>query len=294
MYFSYFSSDITKCKPLGVCSIGDMIKAIKSPNKRILGIIEKIQEASETGDEETKQHLKTKLYFFTPAVIVRDWRNYDNIDSFSGLMTFDFDKLDKNHALELKHFIFDNYDFVVAAWLSVSKKGVRVLVKIPEVETIDQYKSFFLAIENYEKFGQFQGFDPIVKNPVQPLFISHDPDLLYRDDYTNYMRMYIEPEKINPPEQFKSYPYSQDDKEKLLNIVSQKINNISDNGHHPLRAAAFYMGGYVASGVITENDAIDFLNKKIDNHHYLKQKADTYKKTVVYMVRKGQSKPLTF
>lgn len=294
MIFSYYQSDIKKCKPLGVCTFSDMIRAIKTPNKRMLSIIDQIKQAAADKNDELKQELKTQLYFFTPAVLINNWRSYENIDSFSGLMPFDYDKLEPDYAKEFKEFIFNKHKFIVAAWISVSGRGVRFLVKIPEVKNIDQYKKVFEALDVYEELGNYNGFDPILKNPIQPLFTSYDSDILTRDDYETYFRMYVEPKNLNRIDYLKDSPVNSNNELRVKRFILKKMEAITDNGHHPLRAAAYWTGGHVATGSIEETEAISFFDEIINTHSYLKQKADTYKKTVKYMINSGKNQPLNF
>src|SRR5690625_3187116 len=127
--------------------------------------------------------LKTRLPAFTPSVMVQPGkgRKYDNIDHFTGLLLLDFDSVgSKEDASKFKASIFDNYSFIFACWLSSSGRGVRAIVRIPRVDSIDRFKLHFAAIE--QEFNRYKGFDRATKNPILPLFYSYDPNILYREN----------------------------------------------------------------------------------------------------------------
>ena len=140
----------------------------------------------------------------------------------------------------------------------------------------------------------YEGFDPAPKNAILPLFYSHDPAILYREEPTTFTDTYTPPEPATPeyippitenPTRNRSWAISNTEK---------AINKIIDNGHPQLRAVAYAMGGYVSAGYITEHEAIDTLNRLIESNSYLSQKPSVYKRTAKEMIRKGQSEPLTF
>lgn len=283
--FPYYDADITHHTPLGYVSLEYLLNAIKSPKKDIKHIFEQIMIADENKYAKLKQELKTKLYSFNPCVFIEGKRKYDNIKHFTGLMMLDFDKMESTqYAEEFKQYLFNTYPYIISAWLSASKRGVRAVVSIPVCKDVTEFKQYFAAIQN--ELGTYKGFDPAPKNCVLPLFISYDPLILIRNDYGIFNRKYIEPEKP------KIVQYITSDKTKSIEtIISKKINTITDSGHTILRATAYLLGGYIGAGYIDYNYAVCFINNQIDLHHYLKQKAHVYKKTAKTMIDKGINEP---
>jgi hypothetical protein len=282
--FNYYAADIKQSTPLGMVTLDYLINAIRKPKVDIRNVFEQIRIAEEIGDMATKQALKSKLYSFTPCVYVQGPRKYANIQNWTGLLVLDFDHLDIETAKEFKEYLFNEYKFIIAAWLSASRHGVRCLVKIPVCNSVDEFKHYFAGIERH--LNCYNGFDAAPKNCILPMFISFDADILYRNDAQTWQTKYIE--VIPPP----TKQYIIDDKTSTIErIIAKKIQVVVDNGHPQLRAAAFLLGGYVGAGYCDQTDAINFIHQMIDGNAYLSQKASIYKKTAITMVNKGILQP---
>ena len=283
--FPYYDADITHHTPLGYVSLDYLLNAIKSPKKDIKHIFEHIMVADENKDVKLKQELKTKLYSFNPCVYIVGKRKYDNIKHFTGLAMLDFDKMESvQYAKEFKEYLFNKNKFIIASWLSASKRGVRAVVSIPICNSVDEFKHYFNAIEI--EFKSYIGFDPAPKNCVLPLFISYDPEILIRTDYTTWKQKHIP--IIQPP----IIQYNVTDKSSVIEkIIAKRIDTITDSGHGILRATAYLLGGYVGAGYVEYNHSIQMINRMIDEHHYLRQKGYVYKKTSLTMINKGMLNP---
>jgi hypothetical protein len=282
--FNYYDADIKSSLPLGNVTLEYFINAIRNPKIDIKHIFERIRIAEEVGDMATKQALKSKLYSFTPCVYVQGARKYENIKHWTGLLVLDFDHLEVDYAVEFKSYLFDEYKFVIAAWLSASRHGVRALVKIPQAKSVEEFKQYFAAIERH--LNCYNGFDKAPKNCILPLFFSYDAEILHRDNAQTWDEKYIEP--IPPP--VKQYIIN-DKTSAVERIIAKKINIIVDSGHPQLRAAAYLLGGYVGGGHIDHSDAVSIIHNLIESNAYLSQKASIYKKTAVQMIDKGVNQP---
>jgi hypothetical protein len=266
----------------------------------ILSIYDKIKDAEERGDLAEKAKLKSKLYYITPAVILNPagHRSYDDILSFTGIMPIDIDHIE--NAVEVRNSLFINHKFIIAAWLSSSGKGVRALVRIPEIEiitkeqAIEKYKSYFWGL--YKVIGSMEGFDTAPQNSVLPLYLSPDKDILIRSDCEVFDRTGENTRSTNYKNTSKNilvkYNFSPSRMKKLKKNIISAIDKITDNGHPQLRAAAFSLGGYVGAGYIRRSEAIKFINELIDDNDYLSQKANIYKQTALTMIDEGIKKPI--
>ena len=289
--FQYYESDIKKTQPLGDVSLNYWIKSMINPKEKFESVFKAIEEASKSQNKAEKDKLKRHLYFFTPCVIVKGTRKYVNIEKFTGLITIDFDNLEPDYAIEFKEALFKEYKFIICAWLSASKKGVRALVRIPIAKDIKEFKQYFYALR--EELGIYNGFDMATQNCVLPMFMSYDKDILYREDYCTWIKKYTPYVKPIIPQYFIS-----NDSTVVEKIVHSAVNKITSNGHPQLRAIAYALGGYVSAEYISEHDAITLINKCIDNNSYLARRttgmnmADVYKTTAKTMVIKGQSEKL--
>ena len=286
--FQYYPARVKSNKPIGFTTLDYFIKSTKHPKQSVIDIFNRIATAESEGDMKLKSELKqNNLFYFTPAVIVGGLRRYKNIQFFTGLMVLDFDHID--YAEELKKYLFNTYNFIIAAWLSPSKKGIKALVSIPIVVSVDEFKEYYYGIctemENYE------GFDESGQNCVLPLFQSYDSNLLQRNSFETWD---IKGEKTNdfnksiPPVQI-----SPGSDKSIIKLISSGFNNITDNGHPQLRGLCLAVGGYVSSGYINENEAINHINWNIENHNYLRKGVSGYKKTALWALNLGKNKPLS-
>ena len=289
--FFYYPADVRVPRPLGEVTFKQFLRANKSPKKEITGIFTQIEEATKSGNDELKTHLKSRLYYFTPCVTTDgNGRCYSNVTGFTGFAVLDFDKLPDAQAF--KHFLFNNMKCIVAAYLSPSKKGCKFIVRIPKCQTIDQFKSYFYGIGYYME--KYEGFDPSTQNCILPLYLSIDPDLLYREDAEVWD---IQGEKIDEFKEFEGEievleNVTEEQKNRVLNIINMSMAKIVDSGHYIVRSTALSAGGYVASGYISQDEAEDILFKLIEDNSYLKKNTRGYKQTAREMIARGMKSPL--
>ncbi len=289
--FQYYPARVKSNKPLGFVSLEYFLKATKHPKNNILDVFEQIAEAEQKGDMKLKSELKqNNLFYFTPCVIVNGYRRYDNIYQFTGLLVLDFDHIP--NANEFKHLLFSSYKFIIAAWLSPSKNGVKAIVKIPVVKTVDEFKEYYFGLAT--ELDQFLGFDGSGQNAVLPLFQSYDPELLHRKHSHTWETKGIKINDFNTSEVIEplNIDVSKDDTQRVINIINSGLENIHDNGHPQLRGLCLAAGGYIAAGYIDLYDAETLIRNTIINHKYLKKGVKGYQRTAAEMIRKGMEKPL--
>ena len=287
--FQYYSPDIQQVKPLGTLTLWQLLKSIESPKDEMRKTFELLRT---THDKALRSELKKKLFALTPAVVVNERRAYAHIQHFTGLMPIDYDNLSIDEAQTIKEYLTKECPFTIAIWLSPSGCGVRALIKIPVVKTVEHFKELFHGFER-SVYGSIKGFDIAPQNPVLPMFLSYDPliQVIHPDDVKTWESTY----KPTPPQP--KITYKADDLSgKVYNIVSKIIDNIDDNGHPQVRAAAYALGGYVGAGYIGYQSALHMIEQLIDSNHYLTTKhrsSSGYKKTAKQMIDKGFNFPLT-
>jgi hypothetical protein len=283
---SVYTGNIKNSKPVNLHRLGHTLKDIKQPDEATMMQIELIRNEK---DEEKRARLKWKLKTYTPAIVCHEYRRYENIVNFSGLLPLDFDKLPSmEYAIEFKEMLFKTYPYIYAVWLSASALGVRAFVHIPIVETPEQYKAHYRAIKKI--MGVYTGFDMAPQNAVLPLFQSHDPNLLYRTEAEMFTKTYYEP--ITPPRPIVPIQCEDKQTQHVVNIVTSAISKINDNGHPQLRAISYALGGYIGAGYISYFDAHNLIYDLIETNSYLKLKQNVYKQTAKTMLNQGQSQPL--
>jgi len=287
MNFSFFTNDIHNAKPISVVDLEYFIKLIKYSNANLREVFAKLQNET---DKKERAKLKEHLYYATPAVIVNGGRKYTDIVEFTGLMPLDFDKIE--HAEEFRNYLFEEYPFIIAAWLSSSKKGVRALVKIPICQTTDQFKAYFHGLADTH-MKAYNGFDAAPQNCVLPLFISYDNSLLYRANATIWTGV-AEIKQIIPNIQPISQNFNSNFEKWSLSNFQKSVDKIVSNGHPQLRAAAFVLGGRVGAGYVSLFDAINFANHIITTNAYLNKGIKGYQRTAKEMIIHGTNYPLYY
>jgi hypothetical protein len=291
--FQYYPSSVYETVPLGMCSLRDMLSAIQSPKETTLKVFKEIEEASKVGDKKLKDKLKSQLFYFNPCCVMDGTgRKYENIISYTGVLLVDIDNLDEDVAVALKKYLFDTYDFVIASFLSVSKKGVKILVRIPVALDVNDFKSYFYGLMSSWQFIKNMDFAP--QNPSLPAYLTYDREILIRENPSIFNRRGI---KVD---EFKQYSgekieveATEEDRETIIRILTSMMNKITDSGHYICRSTCILGWGYCGAGYFSEDEMQDILFDLIDSNDYLSQKPKSYKKTCLDMKNLGMSAPLT-
>lgn len=197
----------------------------------------------------------------------------------SGLIILDFDKVDDPAA---RREGFRQYPFVVAAFISPSGKGVKVLVRIPAIAS--QHKGHFTALRKL-----FPDLDPSGVNESRICYDSVDKDIYVNAEATEYTD-YIAPDERPPAPRPTNYQPRSDYSK--LNVSARMIRESEDGQkHQTLYAAAFLAGGYVAGGFFDSSTAIQVLEAEIAD----KPGVDDLKaasKTIRDAIEAGMKKPI--
>ncbi len=290
--FQFYPSNVKITKPLGIVTLSQFIEANQNPKDSIKELFKKIQVA----EEKEKQMLKQQLFYFTPCVATDGLgRSYSNIKTFTGLLCLEFDKIPK-FAIELRDWVFNNFEECVCAYISPSGKGVKTLWKIPIVENVDSFKEYFYGLSY--KFSRIVGFDPSSQNPILPLYLSWDKDLRYRA-YSETKTWNTRGGKIN---KFKPF---EGNIEPLKTVLLEDIDEIysridktfvkidrEQTAHFLLRGLSLWVGGLCGYGYLTINDVYDYMCEKIEISSYTKKNIEGYKKTVFDFLNRGYNSPI--
>jgi len=289
--FQYYPARVESKKPLGIVTLFEMLKANSQPNDRLKRVFRLISICEKYGNLKRKSTIKqNNLYYFTPCVYSNGHgRKYVDIEFFTGLLVLDFDHIE--NAEEFKYFLFEKYSCIIAAIISPSKKGVKFIVKIPVVSSTDEFKSYFYGIGL--EMEKYKGFDGTGQNCILPLFLSYDPDLLFRENPTEwntkgkkkdeFKASNVAPVKIDSTDR---------DKAIVQKIIMSAVDKIVDTGHPQIRAAAVTLGGYVATGYIDQVEAENFINSLIANNSYLRKGVEGYQKTAKSAINIGMQSQL--
>lgn len=292
--FPYYPNNISIVKPLGHISIKEFIRAVSNPKENVKQLFLDIKNAADKGDLKLKGELKKKLYYFTPCIDTDGLgRSYSNITSFSGLVQVDFDGL--TNATEFRDWFFENCKSCILCGLSPSGYGIKALVKIPKVKTVNEYKEYFCGMAVY--LEKFKGFDRATFNPSLALYMFYDPDLKWREDATVST---VRGVKINAfdPNKTIDFEITDDIDEEVEKLVVNKINfligRIEDNAHPQLLGISFLIGGWAGANFIGEELAFDTMNEAIENNDYMSKDTRGYLRTAKSMYLKGVDNPAEF
>ena len=127
----------------------------------------------ELDDKSERDKIKKQL----PAICFSgqfSTRNDDSITEHSGLICLDFDGYKTEKDLIEHRLKIIKSDYTMAAFVSPSGNGLKVLVKIPK--DIEDHKLYFNALEKYFKS---EHFDTTSKNISRVCYESYDPNLYY-------------------------------------------------------------------------------------------------------------------
>lgn len=291
--FQYYSNDVEFSGAKGFVTLNQFLETIKNPKQETKDLLLKIRQASMAGDLKLKSELKKHLYSFTPDVIVKEKRRYEDVVAYTGLCVLDFDKIE--NPCGFKDFLFNEYKCIIATWLSPSKKGVKALVKIPIVKTKQEFKSYTYGLS--AEMQIYEGFDIVLNNAVLLLFIGWDKDILIRQNALTWIK---KGRKVNDfdtrqmKEFKKSDTITSKQSEWVINWYSDVINSINDNGHPVLRDNSVTLGGYVGGGYLSMFDAINLAECLVSQNSYLQKGISGYQKTARQSIQLGMTKPLTF
>ena len=306
LIFPYYSGNIKISQCLGHISLDDFIEMQRNVPDKYDGIFQAIKIAESQNDKVAKAKAKEKLLSFTPCVMLKlgKPRKYDSIDSFTGLMQIDLDKIPtEKEAEDLKEHIFHYYDSIVCAYLSPSRRGVKALMKINRPKIAGQLYTLERAIKEYKKlhkavedeFEQYEYFDHATNNAILPLFLSNDPNILSRnfDDVKAWLlEDWYEETKVRLNDIPSHVPTSDDwAYKKTVRIVTDKINSIVGDGHPQVRTASLILGSRVGAGYISKHEAESLIESLIRSNGYLKKDVKGYIKTSVWGIDQGLNNP---
>lgn len=220
---------------------------------------------------------KFKLPYCTPCAIFK-YRNYDNIIRFTGLMAVDIDHVE--NASETSDWLFDNYPEIVTSFISPGRKGVRGLMRIPVVSTIDDFKELFWGL-----FSELKS-DTSMQRPTQPFFYSHDADIKWRyyNDCPEWTTKGRRPLPKYIPQNVTKFNESTDsDRNRIRGIFRNRIQRIRKNDprHPQIIEMSVYMSGFVKSGYLSAIEANGLLWELINSNHWIREGSITqYKKDI--------------
>lgn len=176
------------------------------------------------------------------------YREDVSISEYSGLLILDFDKVDV-HAKRLQ-LMADNY--VYACWVSPSGNGLKAIVICPK--KLDNHYNYYNAI-----IDRYPELDATSKSISRLCFESYDPDLYINPSAQQWSKTITEEKKVEVKKK-----QTERRNNKALDIAANMIRRSADGEkHNTLLKAAKYLGGYITTGRVNEDEAKNLLLNEV-------------------------------
>ena len=261
-------------------SIFESIKKVKEPiTHPVISVLESFKidkrniEQLRKSDNFNEAKRSLPLATFGGTFVYRS--NSALIES-SGLMTIDIDKVDTD-AVKNK---FASKPWLFAMFTSPSGKGVKLLIRIPKVQTDKEYKEYYSGFE-----AQYPEIDKSGKDISRACFFSYDPNIYINQQAKEWTA------KKSPEVTFsrltKEVKNDYGTANRVLNIIR---NAIDGEKHNKVLKASILMGGYIEANKISYEEAIRLLEQEVHSmspHHF-----QEHRKTIVAGLENGMSRPL--
>ena len=140
-----------------------------------------IRQAIDAADQLKADEFKRALPAFTISATFKERRKKENIDTYSGLIHLDYDKVDD---VEILKDIIIKIPFTYSAFISPSGKGLKVIVKTDA--ELESHTDTFNALRDY--YDEISGIvsDKSVKDVTRLCFVSYDPRLYLNEASETY------------------------------------------------------------------------------------------------------------
>lgn len=201
MRISYFKN-IKSVAPLKDTSVTKILEEIRDGKYR-----DQVFEIRGATDKDKRNKLKSKLSYVTFCGTFASRANA-NLKTHSGLACLDFDDVED---VELLRSEINKDPYTFSSFVSPSGNGLKVLVKIPNVDNNDDYQDYYVELINY--FSKYYDIDKGTKDIARACYLSFDPDLMINNESELFTQKFLRP----LPKQ-----------DKIINIPITESNVIAD------------------------------------------------------------------
>ncbi|MBA9076095.1 BT4734/BF3469 family protein [Rufibacter quisquiliarum] len=206
----------------------------------------------------------------------------------SGLICLDIDG-DKNPGVDLlgkrEEIAADVFTYVM--FVSTGGNGLAVICKTP---TDNHDARFRGLVRHYEReYGINIDSLPDVS---RPRFVSYDPNLYLNTESEVFTEKYVPEKKAHTPVSYPAPTTPASFGHAALHTAVRKVLEAVDGTKHKtLNTMAFLCGGYVATGLLSEQEVIDALEGAIGSRGNVESMKEA-QRTIRVAVRDGQKKPI--
>lgn len=261
-------------------SIFQSIKKVKEPKSHsVISVLESFRKDTRNIENirqsDNFNEAKRELPLATFGGVF-SYRSNNGLIESSGLMTIDIDKVNPTETKTK----FINEPWVFSMFTSPSGNGLKILVRIPQVKTDNEYKEYYSGFE--EKYKEI---DSSGKDISRACFFSYDPDIYINVKATEWTTK--KTEQVSFSKLTKQVKNDYGVANRILNI----IRNANDGEKHvKIRNASVLMGGYIEAEMISYEEAMRLLEQEvysISPHHYKE-----HRKTIISGLENGMKRPL--
>lgn len=230
--------------------------------------VQHVERVRSAKDKAEQRQLKKSVPYFTASGTFTH-RKDDGLKHHSGIIAIDFDDLeDVNDAKS--YLCFDRYSWFTCE--SISGNGLCVFVKIDPTK----HRESFDFLERYYAENYKLAIDKACKDISRPRFVTFDPNAVLND---SAVRLDINREKEFDPE-------------RIIAIAENMIRNSNDGERHArLLKASRLMGGYVAGGLLDENEVETRLKSCWNERAF--DPAYNFEATILDGLEYGKNSPIT-
>lgn len=251
-------------------------------------------------DKDKQSALKNQLPSVTFSAIFTNYRATKNTEKYqgkieykpTGIAVIEYDHLESiNHACILRDQLFEEYEIIIAAFISPRGKGVKTLIRIPVVENDKAYDQYF-----DELMSTFKEHNPDPGNfgIGRLLFLSHDKQLRQRDyekTQIYHLKNIPNSQPVNKKATDKKIELRTPEQKYLREVMIKAFDNIPEDERHPhLIKKATWLGGHVPE-YITEEWANNLLNTIISTDSKY-DKIESRRQTIKDCIKHGMENPL--
>ena len=252
-------SGVKNSRPDCSVSLWDVLEDIRSHKYR--DPIEACRKVIE--DPVAYQEMKKLLPAFTVSGTFSPTRNKANVASATGFLIADFD-----HMFNVEE-IFSLLSHDPNIWfifISPSGSGLKAGIRAAEIKTDDDIKILYNSAECYFKEVYALKIDPACKDISRLTFVSHDPNLFINESpiYFDVKKWEQKPEpSFSPPTETEN-GWENRYAKKVLDRCCREIALSKAGEQHSTRLRmARLVGGYIASGYISESEAMVALEESV-------------------------------
>lgn len=238
--------------------LSDIMSAIRDGHWR-----EKIEILRTLSDKNQRSDFKkNELPYFTGSGTF-ERRNDKSIREHNGRLILDFDNIpDVNHAKSL----ICSDEFVEFCFVSASGHGLAAIIKIDGSKHGDS----FTAAKTYFEQKYLFTVDPL-RDVSRARFISYDPDLYH-----------------NPAA--RTFVINKNAEQKIRDVIANMIERANEGEkHNTVLRASRLAGGFVAGGIIDEQEIAMFILEKITAAGF---RTDQHVATIKDGINNGKLSPL--